>query len=102
MQIASFRSSVFAAVALAVITTMSVARAEVVSFGFNIVINGDTPSGTRPWLIATFEDIALGDVRMTLTNNMSAGAFVDSLVFNSILSGPLNFTRSHLKNGFAE
>ena len=47
MQIASFRSSVLAAVVLAVITTMSVARAEVVSFGFNIVINGDTPSGTR-------------------------------------------------------
>jgi len=94
MQIASFRSSVLAAVVLAVITTMSVARAEVVSFGFNIVINGDTPSGTRPWLIATFEDITAGDVRMTLTNNMSASVFVDSLVFNSILSGPLNFSNN--------
>ena len=94
MQIAGFRSSVFAAVVLALITTMSVARAGVVSFGFNFVINGDAPTGTRPWLIATFEDIALGDVRMTLTNNMSAGAFVDSLVFNSILSGPLTFVNN--------
>jgi len=93
MQIAGFRRSVFWVVVLALITTMSVARAEV-SFGFNIVINGDTPSSTRPWLIATFEDIALGDVRMTLTNNMSAGAFVDSLVFNSILSGPLSFANN--------
>jgi len=61
MQINRFRSSVFAAVVLALMTTMSVARANVVSFGFNIVINGDTPSGTRPWLIATFEDISAGD-----------------------------------------
>ena len=94
MKITSFRRAVFATVAIALTTTMPVARADVVSFGFNIVINGDTPSGTRPWLIATFEDIAFGDVRMTLTNNMSASAFIDSLVFNSILSGPLFFSNN--------
>ena len=88
------RSSVFTALVLALVTVAPFARADV-TFNLSTLINGNPPVGATPWLTATFQDIAAGDVRLTLTNNMPAGEFIPFLVFNSIVNPTsLTFTNN--------
>jgi hypothetical protein len=56
-------------------------------------INGTSPVGATPWLTATFEDVAAGDVKLTLTNNLLSGQFITDVLFNSKLDATgLTFT----------
>jgi hypothetical protein len=77
---------------LASIAAVPLARADV-TFNLSVPINGTAPVGATPWMTATFQDIATGDVRLTMTNNMASGEFIDHLLFNSILNATtLTFT----------
>jgi hypothetical protein len=86
------RRSIFTALTLALLTAVPAARADV-TFNLNTVINGTSPVGASPWLTATFQDIVAGDVKLTLTNNLSSGQFITDVLFNSILDATsLTFT----------
>ena len=84
--------SVLSALLVPLVATMPVARADV-TFNLSTTINGTSPVGATPWLTATFEDIAAGDVKLTLTNNLLSGQFITDVLFNSKLdSTGLTFT----------
>ncbi len=51
-------------------------EATTITFEYNYEFSGATsPSGTGPWLVATFEDVS-GGVQLTLTSNLSGKEFV--------------------------
>lgn len=51
-------------------------EAATITFDLNYEFSGATsPSGTGPWLVATFEDVS-GGVQLTLTSNLSRNEFV--------------------------
>jgi len=51
-------------------------------FDYNVVITGDTPGGTTPWLTATFKDVT-GGVELTLAApNLTATEFAGWWAFN--------------------
>jgi PEP-CTERM motif-containing protein len=77
--------SVFSALLLALVMAVPVARADVI-FSLDTVINGVSPTGSPPWLTATFHENSVGDVTLTLNNLMAPAQFVDTVVFNSILN----------------
>ena len=83
------KSALLTGLALLLSASAFFARADV-TFNLDTLINGTPPVGSTPWLTATFEDIAAGQVKLTLTNNMPAGEFIDTVVFNSILN-PTSF-----------
>jgi len=52
-------------------------------YEYSVVYSGRTPSGTAPWMTATFEAGAPGTVNLTLTGvNLSSTEFVSSFSFN--------------------
>ncbi len=75
----------FSMLLLAFVMSVPYARANV-TFNLDVLVNGTSPVGTTPWMTATFEDIAAGQVRLTMTNNMPTYEFIDELVFNSIIN----------------
>jgi len=65
-----------------------------VTFNLDTVINGDTPSGSSPWLTATFTNIATDQVELTLANNMGSGQYISDLLFSTSISNPTSLTVS--------
>jgi hypothetical protein len=63
-------------------------EAGVVAFDLDTKINGSTPTGTAPWLTATFTDINSTTVELTMTNNMPSTNFVSTWLFNYTGSAP--------------
>ena len=59
-----------------------------VTFNLDTVISGSTPSGSAPWLTATFANGAADQVVLTLTNNMGSGLYITDLLFNTSLGVP--------------
>lgn len=66
--------------------------APMVIFDLGTTINGATPTGTPPFLTATFQTVAPGTVLLTMTNNMPATNFVDNWVFNLATHVSLGFS----------
>ncbi|PTQ98830.1 putative secreted protein with PEP-CTERM sorting signal [Nitrosomonas nitrosa] len=66
-------------VALALSLGFSTTQAAVLTINLNTEFSGGTPpAGAAPWLTATFEDIALDTVRLTMsTSGLTGGEFVD-------------------------
>ena len=66
-----------------------------VEFDLSTVINGDTPSGSTPWMTATFNNIA-GGVSVELDNNMGSGSgqYITDLLFNTSISNPTSLVFS--------
>jgi hypothetical protein len=52
------------------------------TINLNQVATGDTPSGSAPWLTATFVDTAPGVVTLTLTSNLTANNFLQGSANN--------------------
>ena len=81
-------------VTLAFAVTSQVSHADL-TFNLGTVINGSMPSGSGPWLTATFHDVSSGDVTLTLTDHMGSNQFITDVVFNSIVNPTtLTFTRT--------
>lgn len=59
------------------------------------IIDGPTPSGTSPWLVATIEDVEgePGTVAITLTNNLAAG---DQYISNVFLNAAIDLANASL------
>ena len=79
---------------LAFAATTQASHADV-SFNLDTVINGDTPSGSAPWLTATFTTIS-GGVLVALDNNMASGSgqYITDLLFNTSISNPTSLVFS--------
>jgi len=59
------------------------ASAVPLTYTLNTVVNGATPTSTSPWLTATFTQISLSQVTLTLTSSLSvASEFIDEVAFN--------------------
>lgn len=56
------------------------------------LINGSMPTGTPPFLTASFETVGVDTVQLTMTNNMPTSNFVDNWLFNTGSASPLTFT----------
>jgi hypothetical protein len=68
---------------------LSSAQANTFTFYLDTVITGDTPSGTAPWLTATFVDwltdgsLAVGQVQLTMSaSGLTGGEDVTTWLFN--------------------
>ncbi len=71
---------------------LAASAAPLVVFDLGTTINGSTPTGTPPFLRATFETVAPGTVVLTMTNTMPATNFVDNWVFNLVEPVSLGFS----------
>jgi hypothetical protein len=52
---------------LFLIFNLGTSKADTITFEINYTFSGDCPSGSPPWLIATFEDISANLVKLTLS-----------------------------------
>lgn len=77
---------------LGVTTALSATAMATVVFNLDTTIEGFTPTGDPPFLVAAFETISVGTVQVTLTNTMPVTNFVDNWVFNIEPFMPVSFT----------
>lgn len=94
MNIQLSRSGLAAAAMLAtlVLATQRPAQADTLTFELGHVFTGSgTPAGDVPWVVVTFEEIANGDVRLTIdtrglltsaTDGLTGSEFVSNFFFN--------------------
>lgn len=53
------------------------------TYTLNTTFNGDAPTSPPPWLTATFETVALGEVQLTLQGSLAvASEFLSDVAFN--------------------
>jgi len=55
---------------------LSPTHSKALTIDLNYVFSGDTPTGSPPWLIATFDPVDSDTVRLTMTNLLREGEFV--------------------------
>lgn len=84
-------------IVLAVFAALSYSAHANVTYYFNGVFSGASPSGTSPWLSATFADGGTaGHVTLTMdASNLSSGEFVSDFFFNldpSLQASSLSYT----------
>ena len=60
----------------------SAARADLLTINLDTTFSGTAPVGTNPFVTATFSSAVAGIVSLTITNNLPAGEFVDTFLFN--------------------
>ena len=60
------------------------ADASVLTFGHSLeYLGGTPPTGTAPWVLATFDDHgSAGAVALTITSRLAAGEYLDRILFN--------------------
>ena len=83
------RKSALVPIAAALLTAFSQSSYADFSWDLSTSINGDAPSGSAPWMTASFADTAADTVTMTLTNLMGSGQFISDVVFNSSVNPTL-------------
>ncbi len=76
--------------------------AKALTFDLGSVFNGVTPTSTPPWLTATFADVTIGTVTLTLTSKLNVTSeFISDVAFNvnpSILPSSLTIVQSPIVN----
>lgn len=71
------------AAAFVAVTLMAPADAKALTFTYDTVFNGNTPTSTPPWLTAQFTQNGSNTVNLTLTVNLSVSTeFIGQLAFN--------------------
>ena len=60
----------------------SAARADLLTINLDTTFTGTPPVGTSPFVTATFSSDVAGVVSLTITNNLPAGEFIDTFLFN--------------------
>ncbi len=74
--------------------------AQALTFDLNYAFSGSSPSGTAPWLTATFADDGANTVVLTLQAHLATSEFVSEWAFNitDISKIPLGFTYDNLNS----
>lgn len=89
------KGRVFILIASVLVATASFAYADPILFNLGDVLSGDTPSGTIPWLTATFVDTGPSQVQLTINAaNLTGGSqFISEFFFNTVPNIlPLGYT----------
>lgn len=69
--------------ACAILLAQSQARSDILSYNFDNVFSGSSPSSAAPWFSATLEDVAPGTVRLNLSAlNLGLGEKVTEFYLN--------------------
>lgn len=89
------KNLVFAIISLLGLTLFALpVQANIITYNYNYVFNGDTPEGMSPWLTAVFEDIDETHVQLTISSSgLTGNDLITAIGFNynpdKLLSGLL-------------